>query len=373
MASTFGDTITLNDSTQLSTFNSLGMRNRIINGAMVIDQRNAGASVTQTTSVSLFSVDRWQIYGTVTSKFTAQQNAGSVTPPVGFKNYLGITSSSAYSVLSNDQFVTIQVIEGFNVADFGWGTANAQAVSVSFWVRSSLTGAFGASVQNSGFNRSYPFSFTISAANAWEQKTVTIPGDTSGTWLTDNGAGIRLYFNLGTGASGLGPANAWASAQYIAPTGAVSVVGTSGATFYITGVQLEKGSTATPFEYRPYGTELGLCQRYYEKSFDQGVSPGNGPDATSFKSNVAMSVGISSNSTASFSEPFSVVKRVTPTLTLFGNSTGQLRGETVLRVVIWSINSVAVATSTNRIVASQQVLSDQYITIAFHWSASAEL
>jgi len=248
--------------------NTFGFKNRLINGSMVIDQRNAGASVTQTTSGSLFSVDRWQIYGTVTSKFTAQQNAGSLSAanrPAGFTNYLGITSSSAYSSVAGDQFVTVQNIEGFNAADLGWGTANAQAVTISFWVRSSLTGSFGGAVANIGFNRSYPFGFTISAANTWEQKTVTIAGDTSGTWATDNTTGIRLYFNLGSGSTYLGTANTWAGALYVAPTGATSVVGTNGATFYITGVQLEKGSTATSFDYRPYGTELALCQRYFYK------------------------------------------------------------------------------------------------------------
>jgi len=242
-----------------------GTRNRIINGDMRIDQRNAGASVTQTTSASLFSVDRWQIYGTVTSKFTAQQNAGAVTPPAGFKNYLGITSSSAYSVLTGDQFVTNQSIEGFNVADLGWGAAGAQTVTLSFWVRSSLTGSFGGAVANAGYTRSYPFGFTISAANTWEQKTVTIAGDTSGTWATDNTAGIRLYFNLGSGSTYFGTANTWAGALYVAPTGATSVIGTNGATFYITGVQLEPGTVATPFERRSYGAELALCQRYYQE------------------------------------------------------------------------------------------------------------
>jgi hypothetical protein len=237
-------------------------KNRIINGACVIDQRNAGASVTQNTSTT-YTVDRWAIYGTVTSKFTAQQNAGSVTPPTGFTNYLGCTSSSAYSVTSSDIFELYQPIEGFNIADLGWGTANAKTVTLSFWVRSSLTGTFGGSLTNSGASRTYPFSYTISAANTWEQKTITIAGDTSGTWLTTNGVGIQAIFSLGMGSTYSGTAGSWSGSLYLAPTGATSVVGTNGATFYITGVQLEVGSTATSFDYRPYGTELQLCQRYY--------------------------------------------------------------------------------------------------------------
>ena len=238
-----------------------GFKNRLINSAMVIDQRNAGASVT-----SGFPVDRWQLGLSQSSKLTSQQNAGSVTPPAGFIKYLGITSSSAYSVTSTDYFLVFQQIEGFNTADFAWGTASAVTVTLSFWVRSSLTGTFGGGVKNGSANRSYPFNYTVSSANTWEQKTITITGDTSGTWATDNSTGAYIVFSLGSGSTRLGTANTWASANYDAPTGSQSVVGTNGATFYLTGVQLEKGSTATSFDYRPYGTELNLCQRYYWQS-----------------------------------------------------------------------------------------------------------
>ena len=250
-----------------SAYNSGGInqfRNRIINGAMVIDQRNAGASVTNT-NAGIYSIDRWRLFGAQASKFTVQQNAGSVTPPAGFTNYLGVTSISAYSVALGETFNISQFIEGFNVADLGWGTANAQPVTLSFWVRSSLTGTFGGTIQNSNVSRSYPFSYTISAANTWEQKSITITGDTTGTWLTTNGLGIRVVFGLGVNNDVSGTAGVWSSTAYFSVTGATSVVGTNGATFYITGVQLEKGSTATSFDYRPYGTELALCQRYYYK------------------------------------------------------------------------------------------------------------
>jgi len=238
----------------------ISFKNRIINGAMVIDQRNAGASVTPVTAQYL--LDRFYTNLSQASKFTVQQNAGSVTPPVGFTNYLGVTSSSAYSVAAGDYFNIGQKIEGFNVADLGWGTANAKSVTVSFWVYSSLTGTFGATLNNSGQSRSYPFTYTIGAANTWTQVSTTIVGDSSGTWLTTNGAGLQILFNLGTGTTYSGPAGAWASANYVSATGATSVVGTNGATFYLTGVQLEVGTQATTFDYRSYGTELSLCQRY---------------------------------------------------------------------------------------------------------------
>jgi len=238
-----------------------GFKNRIINGAMVIDQRNAGASFTPTDQA--YSLDRWKCRVSQASKYTVQQNAGSVTPPAGFKNYLGVTSSSAYSITSSDYFAVLQIVEGLNTYDLNWGTASASTITISFWVRSSLTGTFGGSLMNSAEVRSYPFTYTISSANTWEQKSVTIAGDQSGTWLTTNGIGLYMVFGLGVGSTYSGTAGAWAaSSTILSATGATSVVGTNGATWYVTGVQLEKGSTATSFDYRPYGTELVLCQRY---------------------------------------------------------------------------------------------------------------
>ena len=235
------------------------MKNRIINGAMVIDQRNAGASGTGTA----YTVDRWQYAASQASKATWQQNAGSVTPPTGFTNYLGITSSSAYSITAGDYFAVLQPIEGFNTADLGWGTANAKTITISFQVYSSLTGTFGGSLRNSAANRSYPFSYSVPVANTWTTISVNIAGDTTGTWLTTNGIGINLSFGLGVSSNASGTAGSWSANNYLSATGATSVVGTSGATFYITGVQLEVGSSATGFEYRQYGQELALCQRYY--------------------------------------------------------------------------------------------------------------
>jgi hypothetical protein len=242
--------------------NSMGFRNRIINGNMAIDQRNGGASVTPTDGA--YTLDRWAAYLTQASKFTVQRNAGSVTPPAGFSYYLGVTSSSAYSVLTSDIFAFGQPIEGFNAADLAWGTANAQTITLSFWVRSSLTGTFGGTLTNSAQNRFYVFSYSISSANTWEQKTITIVGDTSGTWTTDNTAGIRVRWGLGVGSSNSGTAGSWGGTSYWSATGATSVVGTNGATFYITGVQLEAGTNASAFEQIDYGRELMMCQRYYQ-------------------------------------------------------------------------------------------------------------
>jgi hypothetical protein len=237
-------------------------RNRLINGDMRIDQRNAGASLTPN---SAYGLDRWFCGTSVSGKFSVQQNAGAVTAPANFPYYLGITSLSSYAVLSTDRFYIEQSIEGLNAAFLSWGTANAKAVTLSFWVRSSLTGTFGGSLANSSLNRSYPFTYTINVANTWEKKVINVAGDTTGSWAISTSLGIAVRFSLGAGATYSGTAGAWAAADYRSATGAVSVVGTNAATFYLTGVQFETnidGSIASPFEHRLYSTELGNCMRY---------------------------------------------------------------------------------------------------------------
>jgi len=234
------------------------MKNRIINGAMLINQRGFSGAITNT-SATTYTLDRWYAYGTQASKFTVAQSS---TAPTGFINSLLATSSSAYTVGSGELFIIGQSVEGFNISDLGWGTANAKTVTLSFQVYSSLTGTFGGSVLNGGQSRSYPFTYTVSSANTWTTISLTIPGDTAGTWATDNTTGLKIYWGLGVGSTYSGTAGSWASASYFSATGATSVVGTNGATFYITGVQLEVGSSATGFEYRQYGQELALCQRY---------------------------------------------------------------------------------------------------------------
>jgi hypothetical protein len=274
-------------------------KNRILNGSMMIDQRNAGASVALSGS-SKYAVDRFVAFYTNTGgSATLQQSS---VAPAGFTNSLLYSVTTGAAINNGDYSCIQQPIEGYNVADLGFGTADAKTVTLSFWVRSSLTGTFSGSLQNAGASRSYVYTYTISSANTWEYKTITITGDTSGTWLKTNGAGIQVYWNMGFEApSTTSTINTWLAGSFNGAVGGVTPSTTSGATFYITGVQLEKGSTATSFDYRPYGTELNLCQRYAY----QYVSP------------AAKGVGDGTNMTrAGFNHP--VQMRAAPTATLIG-------------------------------------------------------
>jgi hypothetical protein len=271
-----GNTATINSMTP--TADSLqGFRNRIINGDMRIDQRNAGAAISIPDSAATsFPVDRFGMFDNTSGALDAQQDSSA---PTGFVNSLKVTTTTAdANVTGSEQCWVRQRIEGLNVSDLGWGTANAKTVTLSFWVRSSLTGTFGGAFQNSAGDRAYPFTYTISVSDTWEYKTITIAGDTSGTWLTTNGVGVQIFWSLGIGPDLQATAGAWTGSNKRTATGETQVIGTLNATWYITGVQLEVGSVATPFERRPFGTELGLCQRYYYRltPTNAGTKYGNG-------------------------------------------------------------------------------------------------
>ena len=266
-----GNTATINSMTP--TADSLqGFRNRIINGDMRIDQRNAGAAVTINTTSNTYTLDRWTGVGQNTDGvFTVDQVTEA---PAGFTNSAKITVTTAdASIGATQSYLLSQFIEGNNIADLGWGAAGAKTITVSFWVRSSLTGTFGGALNNSANDRGYPFTYSISAANTWEYKTITIAGDTSGTWLTDTGRGIALRFQIGAGSDRISTAGSWTgTSQIYGATGATNIISTVNADWYITGVQLEVGSVPSSFERRPYGTELALCQRYYYKIIGSDIS-----------------------------------------------------------------------------------------------------
>jgi hypothetical protein len=305
-----GNTAQINGMTP--TADSLqGFRNRIINGNMVIDQRNAGAAFNPPPNQG-YSLDRWTTWLSQNT-FSVQRNAGSVTPPAGFSNYLGVTVTSATTIGVSDYFGVGHKVEGFNIADLGWGTANAQSATISFWVRSSLTGNFGAVIRRGDGGQYYAFTYAISASNTWEYKTVVIPGPTTGSWDSTNGTGLFLLFGFGAGSNQTASSNdIWVDGGVLGASGATPVVATNGATFYITGVQLEAGSVATPFERRPFGTELQLCQRYFEIVGDTGAAS----QAIFFDGSLNAS-GI--NCIVSY--PFKATKRATPTMALVGTIT----------------------------------------------------
>jgi hypothetical protein len=316
--------------TFLASANDFTFRNRIINGDMRIAQRGTAAVTTS----GAYTVDRWLVINATDGAFSAQQDSSA---PAGFTNSVKITTTTADGTLTAAQNANFaQRIEGTNIADLGWGTASAKTVTLSFWVRSSLTGTFGGSLRNSATDRSYPFTYSISAADTWEQKSVTIAGDTSGTWLTTTGIGVFVTWGLGAGPDRVGTAGSWASANYIQPTGSVSVIGTLDATLYITGVQLEAGSVATPFERRPFGTELALCQRYFSKLDNNGS--GSSPIASGMQSSTTTGVLVTNYPATMRAKPTAIISNIqatdytgwveTATLTAFiaiGFNVGQIQ------------------------------------------------
>ena len=247
-----GNTASINGATP-TTDNLMG-RNRIINGDMRIDARNAGASVNNTGS-TVFALDRWKTLGTSSAGVYSIQQ--STDAPASFYNSMLFTVTTTDSSLSaSDRYTFLTPLEGYSIDDFNFGTADAVSITVSFWVKSSVTGAFSGSIANGDSSRSYAFSYSVTSANTWEQKYVTILGDTSGTWQTGTDRALQLLFTLGAGSNYLGTANTWSSANYHGVTGTTNLMATNGATFYITGVQLEAGSVATSFERRMYPQEL---------------------------------------------------------------------------------------------------------------------
>jgi hypothetical protein len=315
-------TAKVNGSDVFNASSNFGFKNRLINSAMVIDQRNAGAAVTVNAEALFFGPDRFRAIGQASPGVYTLQRVTDA--PAGFVNSAKVTVTTADASLSaSDRYFYQQVIEGNNVADLNFGLSTAQTITVSFWVKSSLTGSFGGSLYNNAGTRSYPYSYTISVANTWEYKTITIAGDTTGTWPTDNTGWGRLTWSFGSGSTFSSTAGSWQAGQFEGVTGQVQLISTLNATFYITGVQLEKGSTATSFDFRSYGTELALCQRYYQKSYNQSTAAG-----TSLTTPSAMLIdaawGYSAiNTIGNWNGLLPVAMRTNPTLTVYdivGNS-----------------------------------------------------
>jgi hypothetical protein len=252
-------------SVQNTAATGFGFKNRIINGAMVIDQRNAGAAVNGSGGTQTYPVDRYysQLYNT-TGNTTGQQSS---TAPAGFVRSLKLSVQTADAAVgATDQVWYGQNIEGYNFADMNFGSSNAATFTLSFWIYSNVTGTYCVTFKNSAENRGYTAEYTVNASNTWEKKTITVAGDQSGTWLTTNGTGLKVWFVLMAGSSQQTTANTWnATSGSLATSNQVNFMSSVSNALFITGVQLEKGSTATSFDYRPYGTELALCMRYFQR------------------------------------------------------------------------------------------------------------
>jgi hypothetical protein len=358
---------------------SLGFRNRIINGAMVIDQRNAGASVASPSDQ--FITDRFalrEVGGGVASAQQVFTSASSGNAPAGFVSSLKLVVTTAdASIASTDRYFIRQPIEGLNVADMNFGTANASTFTLSFWVRSSVTGTFPVAFRNNDNTRSYVATYTISAADTWEQKIITVAGDQSGTWVsTSLGAGVNVVWTVGAGSTYNTTANAWQAGDYLNTSGTTQWIATSGATFYITGVQLEKGSTATSFDYRPYGTELALCQRYYEKSFNQATAPAQSAGSTgAFRFVQVKDANVRQISCGTAF--FKASKRATPTVTLFNPEAANALPRNLQRALDWTTGGLGTVAASESVLvfndwttATSGGLGDDFTV---QWTASAEL
>jgi hypothetical protein len=355
--------LTFNDtSLQGAAASPYVLKNRIINGAMVIDQRNAGAILTVNSTAQKYPVDRFYCENSTSGVFTIQQSS---TAPAGFNNSVVATVTTGSGSLTGSQYAAIaHQIEGYNVADMNFGTANAKTFTLSFWVQSSVTGTFGGSFRNSADNRCYPFTYTINSANTWEQKSITVAGDTSGTWLTTNGIGLKVWFSFGAGPSWSGTANAWANTLYVSATGATNLLATNGATFYITGVQLEQNTVATPFERRLYDKEFISCQRYFLGLSNTGTYG-------------YYAVGTNASSSSSYVVlPTPVTMRSTPTVTFASIATSiGGAGTAISAVSIFSFgqNNIALQVTGGTYSYGQAVVIQNDSTSAGYMKLSAEL
>ena len=338
--------------------------NRIINGAMTIDQRNAGAAVSAN---GAYPTDRWQL-GISGGTWSVQQSS---TAPEGFSKSMGITITTGYTKSVSDQNNFRQYVEGNNLSDADFGLSSAKSLTLSFWVRSSLTGTFSGSAMNSAYDRSYVFTYSISSANTWEYKTITIAGDTSGTWLTTTGVGLRLFFDLGSGSNSESASGSWLAGEYRRVAGAVDLVGTSGATFYITGVQLEAGSTASPFAHENYGDTLQKCQRYYEKSYSQSTAVGTATEINAIWGSGQTSTG----TTGEIGNVlvFKVVKRASATLTFYDSVGASGKGN---RILFGTGNTAGQTLSAYHVGDASAFVNSSGVSAnvqEFHYTASAEL
>ena len=317
-----GQAIVTDGSGALSFANPAENPNMVINGGMIISQRYYTNEFTPSSSPTnnRFTLDMMRYDMSQSSKFKVQQVTDS---PAGFSHSMKVTSLSSYTSGTSDYFLLQNFMEGLNCARLGWGTSDAQTVTLSFYVKSSITGVHACGIRNKDYNRSKTETYTINNANTWEYKTVTFTGDTSGSWNTDRNSGLKINFDIGSGsgfqASSTGT---WLATNDFITSNSVKIVGTNGATWYITGLQLQIGNVASPFQHRDYEDEIRRCERYYQNSFSYGNIPG-----TSTSNLDAVITTAWTDTNIPFANPFKVEMRVPPTVTLRprgSTTTGQI-------------------------------------------------
>ena len=344
---------------------ALSNRNKIINGAMTIDQRNAGAAYTP--SGVAYALDRWNTFMPTGSGHSIQKVSDA---PAGFVSSQKVTIGTGAAPAAANQNAIWQPIEGNNIYDLGFGTASAKPITVSFVVKSSVTGTFNIAIVNGTGTRSYVSTYTINSADTWEYKSVSIEGDTTGTWATDNGVGLTLWFSLGFGSDFETTPNSWASGDFKASSSGVDLVATSGATWQITGVQLEAGDTATPFEHRSYGAELALCQRYFEKSYNTATAP-----ATATYVGILANGGFYAGPSASYGirvgAQYKATKRATPTVTTFDSSGNA--GKCNFPDASTNVTMTVIHNGENGFTAETTAVSTNQTRVYWHYTSSAEL
>ena len=344
-------------------------RNLIINGDMAIDQRNAGASATTTSSA--YMVDRFQLYASTVSNAQTYQQVTDA--PAGFNKSLKITNSStAQAAGSAALYTPRQRIEGYNTAHLNWGTSDAKTVTVSFWVKASVTGTYPFAINNGSFDRSFVSNYTISSANTWEYKTVIVAGDTSGTWNVDNTSGMVVMFSLDTNSSyETSTVDAWHTGSFRAISSNVHFLANASATWQITGVQIEANTTATPFEHLQYGQQLALCQRYLQSSWSQGSAIGSAVSITT--NSTQQSWGSNNAGIAGQAFLLPVTMRTSPTLVVYDMALN-VGKVTTLGNGAGQINNVAAnnsATTTNMFYV--RMYANSKVGIAFAHTLTAEL
>jgi hypothetical protein len=247
-----------------------GRRNLVINGEMQVSQR-VGTTATATANGS-YIIDRFRTHVLGGGAYTVQQVTDT---PAGFKNAAKVTITTAdSSIAAGDYYIMQYRMEGTDIGHLNCGTSDAETVTLSFWVKSSLTGNFGGAMRNAAADRNYPYLYNIAQANTWEKKSITLTLDTTGTWLATTGQGLVFMWDFGSGTTFQGTADQWQAGNFHSAGSQVKLIATNSSTWYVTGVQLEIGSTATDFEHKSFGEELSLCKRYFEKSYDYDVVPG---------------------------------------------------------------------------------------------------